>query len=261
MSTLKCALMGLPPPEVESFQTFFKLTASLGVSFMHTPHQSEADIFIVDASDTAAVNHIRHPAFNAKALLVGDSVPDSRWPVLSRPFRLTKVLQILQELGADTSKPAYSQMAPAARIVQERPKGNVALVIDDSEIAQKATRMKLERFGVGVKSAASGEEALLMLRDHAFAIVFIDVMMEGLDGYQTCKLIKQRKYAGGQSPAAVMLTSRGGTIDKIRGSLAGCDAYLTKPVDDQDLMRVLVKQQVIVQPTALSLLNPLRNLS
>lgn len=253
MSTLKCALTGFPPSDVESFQTFFKLTASLGVSFTHTPQEGDADILIVDASDIAAVNRVRHPAFSAKALLVGDTAPDSRWPVLSRPFRLTKVLQILQELAADMAAPVYTQPAPAVPTVQVRNSASVALVIEDSEIAQKATRMKLERFGVAVKIAASGEEALVMLRDHTFAIVFIDVMMEGLDGYQTCKLIKQRKYASGRSPAAVMLTSRGGTIDKIRGSLAGCDAYLTKPVDDQDLMRVLIKQQVIAQSTALSL--------
>jgi two-component system, cell cycle response regulator len=65
--------------------------------------------------------------------------------------------------------------------------------------------------------------------------------MEGLDGYQTCRAIKQRKYAEGKPPVVVMLTSRGGTIDKIRGTLAGCDAYLTKPLNERDLIAVLAK--------------------
>jgi DNA-binding response OmpR family regulator len=66
-------------------------------------------------------------------------------------------------------------------------------------------------------------------------------MMEGLDGYQTCRAIKQRKYSDGKPPVVVMLTSRGGTIDKIRGTLAGCDAYLTKPLNERDLIAVLAK--------------------
>ena len=66
-------------------------------------------------------------------------------------------------------------------------------------------------------------------------------MMEGLDGYQTCRAIKQRKYPSGRAPVVVMLTSRGGSIDKIRGGLAGCDAYLTKPLNEVELLRVLSK--------------------
>ena len=65
--------------------------------------------------------------------------------------------------------------------------------------------------------------------------------MEGLDGYQTCRAIKHRKYDSGRSPIVVMLTSRGGSIDKIRGGLAGCDAYLTKPLNEVELLRVLSK--------------------
>jgi DNA-binding response OmpR family regulator len=74
-----------------------------------------------------------------------------------------------------------------------------------------------------------------------YKFVFLDVMMEGLDGYQTCRAIKQRKYSDGKPPVVVMLTSRGGTIDKIRGTLAGCDAYLTKPLNEHDLIAVLAK--------------------
>jgi len=249
MSTFKCALMGFPPSDVMSFMTFFRLTATLGVSFSHTPVESDADILIVDASDRDAVRKICQPGFGAKALFVGDAAPTPQWPVVSRPFRLTKVLQVLQDLAGDNSKPTPN-LAAAARPVPQRPaRGATALVIDDSPIAQKATCMKLERFGLEVTIAASGEEALVLLLEHEFSIVFIDVMMDGLDGYQTCKLIKQRRYAG-PSPVAVMLTSRGGTLDKIRGSLAGCDAYLTKPVEEQELIRVLLKHQLISQTAA-----------
>ncbi len=115
------------------------------------------------------------------------------------------------------------------------------LVVDDSDIALKFMRNRLSRFGFHADLVNSGEEALGKMNTRPYKFVFLDVMMEGLDGYQTCRAIKQRKYSDGKPPVVVMLTSRGGTIDKIRGTLAGCDAYLTKPLNERDLISVLAK--------------------
>ena len=115
------------------------------------------------------------------------------------------------------------------------------LVVDDSDIALKFMRNRLTRFGFRTDLVNSGEEALGRMGARPYKFVFLDVMMEGLDGYQTCRAIKQRKYSEGKPPVVVMLTSRGGTIDKIRGTLAGCDAYLTKPLNERDLIAVLAK--------------------
>ncbi len=115
------------------------------------------------------------------------------------------------------------------------------LVVDDSDIALKFMRNRLTRFGFRTDLINSGQEALGRLNVRHYKFVFLDVMMEGLDGYQTCRAIKQRKYTEGKPPVVVMLTSRGGTIDKIRGTLAGCDAYLTKPLNERDLIAILAK--------------------
>jgi two-component system, cell cycle response regulator len=115
------------------------------------------------------------------------------------------------------------------------------LVVDDSDVALKFMQNRLTRYGFRAELAKSGEEALNRVGKENFKFVFLDVMMEGLDGYQTCRAIKQRKYASGRAPVIVMLTSRGGSIDKIRGGLAGCDAYLTKPLNEAELLKVLSK--------------------
>ena len=115
------------------------------------------------------------------------------------------------------------------------------LVVDDSDVALKFMQNRLTRYGFRSELAKSGEEALTRVSDSRYKFVFLDVMMEGLDGYQTCRAIKQRKYASGRPPVVVMLTSRGGSIDKIRGGLAGCDAYLTKPLNEVELLKVLSK--------------------
>ena len=115
------------------------------------------------------------------------------------------------------------------------------LVVDDSDIALKFMRNRLTRYGFRAELVTSGEEALTRVATESYKFVFLDVMMEGLDGYQTCRAIKQRKYTSAKAPVVVMLTSRGGSIDKIRGGLAGCDAYLTKPLNEAELLKVLSK--------------------
>ena len=131
----------------------------------------------------------------------------------------------------------------ASRLINSEEESSVdhILVVDDSDIALKFMRNRLTRFGFRTDLVNSGEDALGKLNVRPYKFVFLDVMMEGLDGYQTCRAIKQRKYSEGKPPVVVMLTSRGGTIDKIRGTLAGCDAYLTKPLNERDLIAVLAK--------------------
>jgi CheY-like chemotaxis protein len=115
------------------------------------------------------------------------------------------------------------------------------LLVDDSDTALRYMQNRLRHFSYECDMVRSGEEALAMVSTHHYKFVFLDVMMAGLDGYQTCKAIKNNKARRGPSPFVVMLTSKGGAIDKIRGSMAGCDAYLTKPLNDKKLAAVLGK--------------------
>lgn len=114
------------------------------------------------------------------------------------------------------------------------------LVVDDSDIALRFMQARLKRFGFKVHLARSGEEALQRIAQQQFEFVFLDVMMTGMDGYQTCKAIKRKPPSPGRRvPVVVMLTSRAGPVDRIRGTLAGCDAYLTKPLSEDELVRVI----------------------
>ena len=79
------------------------------------------------------------------------------------------------------------------------------LVVDDSDVALKFMRNRLTRYGFRAELASSGEEALTRVSTEAYKFVFLDVMMAGLDGYQTCRAIKHRKYASGKAPVVVML--------------------------------------------------------
>lgn len=133
------------------------------------------------------------------------------------------------------SPPVAATAPPSAKAASR------VLVVDDSDVALKFMQNRLRQFGYDGQLARSGEEALAMVAETPYKFVFLDVMMAGLDGYQTCRAIKQNKSHHGTAPRVIMLTSKGGTIDKIRGSMAGCDAYLTKPLNERQLAAVLVK--------------------
>ena len=121
------------------------------------------------------------------------------------------------------------------------------LVVDDSDMALKFMQNRLTRYGFRADLVKNGEDALSRVATESYKFVFLEVMMGGLDGYQTCRAIKQRKYLSAKPPIVVMLTSRGGSIDKIRGGLAGCDAYLTKPLNEAELLKVLSKHDAQVE--------------
>ena len=119
------------------------------------------------------------------------------------------------------------------------------LVVDDSDIALRFMAGNLERFGFVVHLARSGEEAIERTLSRHFAFVFMDVNMPGLDGFKTCKEIKRRRYEDGKRPPTiVMLTSRDTPIDKLRGTMAGSDAYLTKPLREAELLKVIGDREV-----------------
>ncbi len=119
------------------------------------------------------------------------------------------------------------------------------LVVDDSDVALRFMALHLQRFGFEIHLVRSGQAAIDQVARHHFEFVFLDVMMEGLDGFQTCKAIKRASYAGSRPPpTVVMVTSRGTAMDKLRGTMAGCDAYLTKPMEEAALLKIIGDREV-----------------
>jgi two-component system, cell cycle response regulator len=118
--------------------------------------------------------------------------------------------------------------------------GDAVLVVDDNATVRAFMQAKLAPFRFEVDFAENGEEAVGLTGSREYTCVFLDVVMPGIDGYQVCKLIKSNKNAI-KKTAVVMLTSRSSPFDKLRGSLAGCDEYLTKPLDEERLLEVIAK--------------------
>ena len=108
------------------------------------------------------------------------------------------------------------------------------LVIDDSNTIRRSAEMFLRQAGYDVILAEDGFDALAKISDHHPRVIFVDIMMPRLDGYQTCALIKQNPKL--KSTPVIMLSSKDGVFDRARGRLAGSDRYLTKPFTKEGLI-------------------------
>ena len=116
-------------------------------------------------------------------------------------------------------------------------KGLKVLVIDDSKTIRKTAETLLAKEGCEVYTAVDGFDALAKVADYTPDIVFVDIMMPRLDGYQTCSLIKHNKVF--KSIPVIMLSSKDGLFDRARGRIVGSEYYLTKPFMKDELLSAI----------------------
>ena len=112
--------------------------------------------------------------------------------------------------------------------------GLKAMVIDDSKTIRRTAETLLKKVGCEVVTALDGFDALAKIADEKPDIIFIDIMMPRLDGYQTCALIKNNKEY--KNTPVIMLSSKDGLFDKAKGRIVGSDQYLTKPFSRDELL-------------------------
>ena len=115
--------------------------------------------------------------------------------------------------------------------------GTKVMVIDDSNTIRRSAEIFLKAAGCEVILAEDGFDALAKIADQHPQVIFVDIMMPRLDGYQTCALIKRN--AKFKSTPVIMLSSKDGLFDRARGRMAGSDQYLTKPFTQDSLIEAV----------------------
>ena len=115
--------------------------------------------------------------------------------------------------------------------------GTKVLVIDDSNTIRRSAEIFLRQGGHEVVLAEDGFDALSKVNDHDPQLIFCDILMPRLDGYQTCAIIKRNpRFA---HVPVIMLSSKDGLFDKARGRMVGSEEYLTKPFTKEQLLRAV----------------------
>ena len=114
------------------------------------------------------------------------------------------------------------------------------LVIDDSKTIRRTAETLLTKEGCQVFTAIDGFDALSKIADHQPDLIFVDIMMPRLDGYETCSLIKHN--ASFRDTPVIMLSSKDGLFDRARGRIVGSERYLTKPFTRDELLSAIAEQ-------------------
>ena len=114
------------------------------------------------------------------------------------------------------------------------------LVVDDSKTIRRTAETLLTKEGCQVFTAIDGFDALSKIADHQPDLIFVDIMMPRLDGYETCSLIKHNKMY--RETPVIMLSSKDGLFDRARGRIVGSEQYLTKPFTKDELLGAISNQ-------------------
>ena len=228
--------IGLTELEVKVLKSIFTLAPQLKDNFcLVSPDEVEqADLVLVNGDDPASMRkweklHAGNQLLSS--LILTDNEMLAGGDTLKRPIRVQKLIDALEDV-VDRTSVDFSDEADRAPSLD-------ILVVDDSYPVRKYMEHKLgelAKFPITISFATNGDDAVSKTTANEFGLVFLDVMMEGMDGYRACKQIKAN-----QDAYIVMLTSKKSPFDKVRGTMSGCDAYVTKPPADARLVEELNK--------------------
>jgi twitching motility two-component system response regulator PilG len=233
---VKLSHIGLSELEVRVLKSIFTLAPQLNenYSLISPEFIHVADVILVNADDADILR--KWQSITARnnltsSLMLTDQGETKLGDLaIQRPIRVQKLVSALEYLVEQTCIDLSEAEASAEFCI---------MVVDDSFPVRKFMKHKLHQLinaPIKLHLAASGEEAMRKLVRIDCDIVFLDVMMEGVDGYKVCKAIKARS-----DTYVVMLTSKKSPFDKVRGTMSGCDAYVTKPPSDEKLIEAVNK--------------------
>ena len=267
----RVALLGFGDFERSALVSYLRLSGSRVPAYQEAASLASADYVIADADHAGTLDTVLGADRVADTVFIGSLAPEGALAWMMRPI---DPLQVFREIDATVSlrhsqalaaraetlpatapapAPAHSPAPPAAAALAERSLARragdlsaptAALLVDDSEIALRYLERQLQALGLRTETAATSQRALELLAQRRYDVVFLDVDLgphSGLDGLALCQHIKRQPQSAARpaAPVVVMVSAHAAATDRVRGSFAGCDAYLAKPLDDDALRRSL----------------------
>lgn len=250
----RIALFGLSVTERQRIRAISTLSKDSSRTYvlLNEAGSDAADFVIVDGDDPQAlaqwqVFETSHPM--VPAIMVGNGARSRLAEFqIRRPLMATLLFSVLKQMHVSRERPAFTpgsgpvqplrpspakQQAPTnTRTTTKR-----ALVVDDSLPIRRQMEIELQQFLGDTDLAETGEQAMELLSNKRYDVVFLDVVLPGVDGYHICKKIKCDTRL--KNTPVIMLTGKSSPFDRVRGRLAGCNTYLAKPVSQAKFHEVM----------------------
>lgn len=262
-------LIGIPSIEERRLQAAFIHSKTRTTSYKALMLSEEPDVLMVNADEPSSL--IKWRVYRDK--LAAEQKPEPPSILVSkdrefkthhyqvrRPLIASRVISVLDTVAANELKvvediaieisgllgetaPPTPSTNEAQTVTNKTPKAELceecrALVVDDSLPVRIQMDQALKKHVANVDFAETGEEAFDYLKKNHYDIIFLDIVLPGVDGYEVCKVIKQ---GDAKDTPVIMLTGNTSASDKIKGKLAGCDTYLIKPIS-QTIFNEVVQQ-------------------
>ncbi len=275
----RVALLGFGDFERSALVSYLRLTGRRVPAYAEADSVDGADYVIADADHSGTLDAVLGADRVTDTVFIGSLAPDGALAWMMRPidpmqvFRELDAAVVLRRSRAQAALPAATREvlppaitevptptpvpAPTAQPAPTRPLKSgpprrvgdqaaptSALLVDDSEVALRFLERQLQALGLRTDTANDSQRALELLASRNYDVVFLDVDLgpnSELDGLGLCQHIKRqlKPRTAAAAPVVVMVSAHSSTTDRVRGSFAGCDAYLAKPLDDEGLRRSL----------------------
>lgn len=264
MKSFSVATIGFMEREQRVLKSVFAISMNRNPSFAPYVFRRDmpADVVLVAADNPQAMNGWSayrriHQGQKAKpVIMLAREKPEGEVKYhLHRPVMVSRLLAMLEQVAIDEFGYApvlaiqtKEEDGDSPPMVMSRSSNNItALVVDDSLPVRIQMKMALQGIASQVEFAETGEQALELLASNRYSIIFLDVILPGIDGYKVCRTIK--KDPEKQQTPVIMLTGNSSSTDRVKGKLAGCDAYLIKPVK-QAVFREIIDRYIPAMVTS-----------
>lgn len=269
MSTpFRVCLYGFAPADQEGFRRMLDTDESRTPHYVRAAELEQCDLVLANADNADALAELVRLELLDQAVYIGSDIEGEGW--LKHPVDATRLLREMDRLalrqapwysartepaalgpaGETAAEPEAAEARPAAPARPklspvERLQKTRALLVDDSDVALRFLETRLHRMGVETERAGTSDKALELIAQHRFDFVLLDVELgsaSDLDGLALCQHIKRLpELAASGTPAVIMVSAHHAQLDRARGALAGCDAYLGKPLDEALLLHTLAQ--------------------
>ncbi len=255
---ISVALIGIPEIEEKRLNAAFLHSQSRQISYYLVGLDESPQLLMVNADEPHAL--IAWRRYRNRFESIGKAEPpsilvsrdrqfDTIHYQVKRPLISSRAISILdqasakefslnQEIAINGTVTETDNEALSPDVADQNADAPRALVIDDSLPVRIQMAQALKQFSVRVDFAESGEEAFEYINANEYQLIFLDVILPGMDGYEVCRAIKK---GNAKNTPIIMLTGNSTPADKIKGKLAGCDTYLIKPVG-QTIFREVVSE-------------------